>query len=162
LGGRHLLPWNQWFYSGLGSFLQSSEQGIALQSTIGGGIGRYLKNTNRASVSLVVGPAWQNTEYKQSTNPATNQNVAAALLYCDAHFFKFSKTNLDVTGALLPALSEPGHFRFNTNVSYYIKIVSNLKWNTSFYGNWDNRPPPGLSGSDYGTSSGLSWTFGLK
>ena len=45
---------------------------------------------------------------------------------------------------------------------YYIKIISNLKWNISFYGNWDNQPPPGFSGSDYGTSSGLSWTYGLN
>ncbi len=161
-GGRHLLPWNNWFYGGIASFLQSSEQGIARQSTIGGGIGRYFKNTNRATVSLVFGPAWQNTEYKQSTVTANNQNVAAALFYGQAQFFKFSKTNLDLTAAMLPALSDPGRVRFNTNASYYIKIVSNLKWNMSFYGNWDNRPPPGFSGSDYGTSSGFSWTFGLK
>ena len=30
------------------------------------------------------------------------------------------------------------------------------------YGNWDNRPPANFSGSDYGSSSGLSWTFGIK
>ena len=151
-----------YFRSGMGSFLQSSEQGIALQSTVGAGIGRYFKNTNRTNISLVVGPAWQNTEYKQSVVASTHQNVAAALFYGHAEFFKFSKTNLDVTLSLLPALSEPGRFRFNTEASYYIKIVSDLKWNVSFYGNWDNRPPTGFSGSDYGTSSGLSWTFGLK
>jgi len=161
-GGRHLMRQNNWFYAGLGSFLQSSEQGISLQSTVGGGIGRYFKNTNRTNISLVFGPAWQNTEYKQPDSPSSNQNLAAAMFYCRAQFFKFSKTNLDVTAALLPALSDPGRLRFNTNASYYIKIVSNLKWTVSFYGNWDNRPPPGFSGSDYGTSSGLSWTFGLK
>jgi putative salt-induced outer membrane protein YdiY len=161
-GGRHLLPWNKWFYAGLGAFLQSSEQGIALQSTVGGGVGRYFKNTNRTKISLVLGPAWQNTDYKESGVPVNNQNVAAVLFYGQAQFFTFSKTNLEVTAALLPALSDPGRVRFNTNASYYIKIVSNLKWNVSFYGNWDNRPPPGFSGSDYGTSSGLSWTFGLK
>lgn len=162
LGARRLLPWNNWFYAGIGAFLQSSEQGIALQSTVGGGVGRYLKNTNRASISVIVGPAWQNTNYKRSGVPVNNQNLAAAILYGDVQLFKFSKTNLDVTAAVLPALSDPGRIRFNTNASYYIKIVSNLKWNLSFYGNWDNRPPPGFSGSDYGTSSGLSWTFGLK
>jgi len=52
IGGRHLLPWNNWFYAGLGAFLQSSEQGIALQSTVGGGIGRFFKNTNRTNISL--------------------------------------------------------------------------------------------------------------
>jgi putative salt-induced outer membrane protein YdiY len=162
LGARHLLPWNNWFYGGIGAFLQSSEQGIALQSTIGGGIGRYLKNTNRTSISVVMGPAWQNTNYKQAGVSVNKQNLAAAIFYTEAQFFKFSKTNLEATAALLPALSDPGHVRFNTNASYYIKIVSDLKWNLSFYGSWDNRPPPGLSGSDYGTSSGLSWTFGLK
>jgi putative salt-induced outer membrane protein YdiY len=162
LGVRRLLPRNNWFYAGIGAFLQSSEQGIALQSTVGGGLGRYLKNTNRASISVIVGPAWQNTNYKRSGVPVNNQNLAAAILYGDVQLFKFSKTNFDVTAAVLPALSDPGRIRFNTNASYYIKIVSNLKWNLSFYGNWDNRPPPGFSGSDYGTSSGLSWTFGLK
>jgi hypothetical protein len=162
LGGRHLLPWNQWFYAGLGTFLQSSEQGINLQSTVGGGIGRYFKNTNRATLSLLFGPAWQNTEYKPSIVAASNQNLLAAMFFGQAQFFKFSKTSLNVTGSVLPALSDPGRVRFETNASYYIKIVSNLKWNVTFYGNWDNRPPPGLSGSDYGTSSGLTWTFGLK
>jgi Protein of unknown function, DUF481 len=161
-GALHLLPWHHWFYSGLGGFLQSSEQGITLQSTFGGGIGRYLTNTNRASVALLGGAAWQNTKYKQSIVPPGGQNVAAALIYAEAKLFKFSKTNLDATAGLLPALSDPGRVRFNTNASYYIKIIGNLKWNMSFYGNWDNRPPPGFSGSDYGTSSGLTWTFGLK
>jgi putative salt-induced outer membrane protein YdiY len=161
-GGTHLLPWNHWFYAGLGAFLQSSEQGIALQSTVGGGIGRYFKNTNRTSISLVLGPAWQNTDYKQSIVAVNHQNVATALVYGRAQFFKFSKTNFDITASLLPAISDPGRVRYNTEASYYIKIVSDLKWNLSFYGNWDTRPPPGLSGSDYGTSAGLSWTFGLK
>ena len=157
-----LMPWKNWFYSGLGSFLQSSEQGIVLQSTLGGGVGRYFVNTNRASIAVLAGAAWQNTNYHQSIFPVGNQNIAAALIYAEAKLFKFSKTNFNATAALLPAVTDPGRLRFSTNASYYIKIFSDLKWNVSFYGNWDNRPPPGFSGSDYGTSSGLSWTFGLK
>jgi hypothetical protein len=158
----HLLPKENWFYSGLAGLLQSSEQQIALQSTLGGGIGRYLKNSERASVSVLGGGAWQGTNYDRAVSPSNKQNVAAALIYGDAKFFKFSKTSLDVTGALLPALSDPGRVRFNTNASYYIKIIGNLKWNVSFYGNWDNQPPLNIPGSDYGSSSGLSWTYGLK
>jgi hypothetical protein len=157
-----LLPWNNWFYSGLGTFLQSSEQGINLQSTLGGGIGRYLKNTNQATVSLLGGFAWQQTEYKPSIVPLGSQNLASALIGADVRLFKFSKTNLTASALVLPALSQPGRFRFDTNATYYVKLFSNLSWNLSFYGNWDTQPPPGFSGSDYGTSSGLSWTFGLK
>jgi hypothetical protein len=158
----HLLPMKNWFYEGIGGLLQSSEQGITLQSLLGGGVGRYLKNTDLATIQLLGGVAWQGTTYQQTSTPATGQNVASALIYADARFFKFSKTSLDATATILPALSNPGRIRVNTNAYYYIKIFSNLKWNISFYGNWDNQAPPGLSGSDYGTSSGLSWTYGLK
>lgn len=161
-GALRLLPWNHWFYAGLGSILQSSEQGISLQQTYGGGLGRYLTNTNRASIAVVGGLAWQRTDYQQPTGAPGSQNTAAGLIFAQARLFKFSKTNLDATAALLPAISDAGRVRFNTDAAYYIKIIGNLKWNISFYGNWDNRPPPGLSGSDYGTSSGLTWTFGLK
>ncbi len=162
LSARHLLSRSRWFYSGLAGFLQSSEQGIALQSSLGGGIGRYLKNTTRTSIALLGGLTWQSTKYEHSIGSGDRQNLGAALIYGEARFFKFSKTNLDVTASLSPALSDPGRVRFNTNSTYYVKLVSNLKWNFSFYGNWDTRPPAGFSGGDYGTSSGLSWTFGLK
>jgi hypothetical protein len=162
LSAQRLLPWNNWFYSGIGTFLQSSEQGINLQSTVGGGVGRYLKNTNRASISLLGGVAWQETNYKPSVVPLGRQNLASALIAADVRLFKFDKTNLNATVTILPAFSEPGRVRLDANATYYIKLFSNLSWNVSFYGNWDNQPPPGFSGSDYGSSSGLSWTFGIK
>lgn len=159
LTGMHLLPWNNWFYAGLGSFLQSSTQDIALQTNFGGGIGRYLKNTNNAQIAIVGGLAWQRTTYKDSVTP---QNVGAALIAAQMKFFRFNKTNLSVTASAFPALSEPGRIYVNTNATYYLKITGDLSWNISFYGNWDSQPPNHFSGSDYGTSSGLSYNFGLK
>ena len=80
----------------------------------------------------------------------------------DIKFFKFKKTNLDVSASLFPAISEPGRVHFNTNAVYYIKVIGDLSWNFSFYGSWDSHPPATLPNSDYGTSSGLSWTFGNR
>jgi len=154
-----LLRWNNWFYEGLGTFLQSSEQGITRQGTYGGGVGRFLKNTNSARISVLAGFAGQNTDYAQNT---ASQSLAAGLLAANVQFFRFNRTNGDLRAALLPAISEPGRVKFNLNATYYIKLTGNLSWNVSFYGNWDNRPPNGLSGSDYGSSSGLSWTFGNR
>ena len=160
--GTRMLPWNKYFYSGLGGFLQSSAQGITLQSSIGGGVGRYLKNTNRSKISVLGGLSWQGTSYHPSVVPVGKQNLLAAMIVGDINLFRFSKTNLDINTSVFPALSEPGRIRINTNGTYYIKLISNLSWNMSFYEDWDNRPPPGFSGSDYGASAGLSWTFGLK
>jgi hypothetical protein len=158
--GQRLLRWNNWYYTGLADFLQSSEQGIRLQTSIGGGIGRYMVNNNHASITLFGGLAWQRINYQQKILPATTQNVASALVGSQVRLFYFNRTTLSLSAYLLPAMSEPGRVHFNLNTSYYVKLWSNLKWNISFYGNWDNRPPPGFSGSDYGTSSGVTWTFG--
>jgi uncharacterized protein DUF481 len=162
LGAQHLLRWSNWYYGGLGDLLQSSVQGIELQSTLGGGVGRYLANSNRATITLLGGFAWQRTQYRQSIVPAGTQNVAAGAIALNAKLFKFNKTNLTVSASLFPAISQPGRLYSDLSISYYIKITGNLSWNASFYGNWDNQPPPTFSGSDYGTSSGLSWTFGNK
>jgi hypothetical protein len=162
LSASRLLRWDNYFYAGLSNFLQSSEQGIHLQTTLGGGVGRYFKNTNNSSISLLGGLAWQNTAYNANIGPQGQHNILATAIAAEVKLFKFSKTNLNVAAILLPALSQPGRVQFNTNVSYYVKLFSNLKWNVSFYGDWDNRPPATFSGSDYGSSSGLSWTFGNK
>jgi hypothetical protein len=159
LGGEHLLGSNNWFYSGAASFLQSTQQEIRLQTTAGGGIGRYLKNTDRARISLSAGLAWQGTNYEPSLSQRGTENVITGLIVGDLRVFMFKKTKLDLNASLLPALSQPGRVRFNTNATYALQIISNLWWNFQFYGNWDNRPPGNFSGSDYGASSGISWTF---
>ena len=82
------------------------------------------------------------------------------MIATEVRAFTFKKTNVNVSATLLPGISEPGRVYFRSNATYYIKLFTNLSWNFSFYGTWDNRPPGGRSGSDYGTSSGLSWTFG--
>jgi hypothetical protein len=158
--GFHLLPKENYFAGGFDGFLQSAEQGIARQNTLGGGIGYYIVNNNHAVVSVLGGIAWQSTNYTPTVSAIATQNLTTVLIAGNVKLFKFNKTNLDLNAILLPALSDPGRLYVSTNASYYIKITGNLSWNLSFYGNWDNQPPGHLSGSDYGTTSGLSWTFG--
>ena len=161
-----LLRWNNWFYAGYASFLQSSVQQINLQTTLAGGVGRYLKNTNRSSIYVLGGLGWQNVGYGQNTGQNTvnqgSQNTAVGFVAGQVKVFKFKKTNLDVSASLLPAITDAGRVHFNTNAVYYIKFINDLSWNFSFYGSWDSRPPATLPKSDYGTSSGLSWTFGNR
>ena len=157
-----LLRWNNWFYAGYASFLQSSVQEINLQTTLAGGIGRYIKNTNRSSIYVLGGLGWQNVGYGQNTVNQGSQNTAVGFVAGQVKVFKFKKTNLDLSASLLPAISNAGRVHFNTNAVYYVKLINDLSWNFSFYGSWDSRPPVTLPKSDYGTSSGLSWTFGNR
>jgi hypothetical protein len=162
LGAQRLLRWSNWFYAGEAGLLQSSEQGISHQGNIGGGIGRYVMNSNRTKLYLLGGLAYQQTTYAPSVFVTGAQNVATGLFSGGLKFYRFNKTTIEFTGSLFPAISQPGRIYSNVNASYYIKLSGSLSWNVSFYGNWDNQPPPTFSGSDYGTSSGLSITFGNK
>ncbi len=152
-----IMPWNNWFYTSVGNFLQSSQQSIKLQTTLGGGLGRFFKNTNRTRVSLAGGFAWQDTQYNSSIY--TSQKAIVGLLTGSVQLFVFKKTTLSLDGGVLPVLNQPGRVRLYTNSSYSIQIIKNLWWKFTFYGNWDNKPPTHLSGSDFGATSGLSYSF---
>lgn len=160
LSAQRLLRWNNWYYSGLADFLQSTQQGITLQSTFGGGVGRYLKNSDTASFSVTGGFAWQQINYDDSLVSVRPQQVISGLVSTQLNLFYFDRTNLNVSATVLPALSDPGRVHFNLNAAYYVKLWRKITWNLTFYGNWDNHPPPGFSSADYGASSGVSWKFG--
>jgi len=155
LQGTRLLRWDNWFYAGDASFLQSSLKGINAQTALGGGIGRFLRKTHSTRISLLGGLAELTTRY----DGKPTQNDLAALIAAEVNVFRFKKLALTVTPVLLPSLDDGGRIRFKLNAQYQVEVVSNLWWNVTFYGNWDNRPPAGLAGSDYGTSLGISYKF---
>ena len=157
---RHLMRRDNWFYTGIGTLLQSTEQKIQLQGTFGAGIGRYLQNTNHGRINVFSGMAYQNTRYTQTGARPPSQNTVAAMAGANADLFRFDKTNVTVNVITIPALNQPGRVYNNVNAAYYLKFWGNVTWNVSFYGSWDNRPPANFSGSDYGISSGLGWRFG--
>ncbi len=119
-----------------------------------------IRTTQRFTCSAGFG--WQRTQYAPNLAVSNPQQVFTGLVGTGVRLFRFNKTTLDTTITLLPAITQPGRLYTNLNATYYIKISGALSWNVSFYGNWDNQPPPTFSGSDYGTSSGLSITFGNR
>lgn len=160
LSGQRYLRWENWYYTGIADFLQSSVLGIQRQYSFGGGIGRNIVNTDSTFFTVYGGFAWQQINYQQMVVPAQTQQVTAGLIGTQFRAFRFNRTTLNVSANLLPAVSDLGRLHFNLNSSYYVKLWGKLNWNFTLYGNWDNRPPPGFAASDYGTSSGLSWSFG--
>ena len=91
LNVQRLLRWNNWYYAGVADFLQSSVQGIQLQTSIGGGIGRYLKNNDHVVISVLGGLARQRINYQQKVLPSTTQNAAAGLIGSEVKLFISTK-----------------------------------------------------------------------
>jgi len=158
-----LLPWKNYFYAGTAGFLQSSVQGIQRQTELGIGLGRFLKNSNRIRFSALGGLGWQKAHYVASANGQRSQDTGVALLSSNLQVFSFKKTRFNLDASVAPALTpNTGRLFSRVNATYYLKLFGKVDWNFSFYGNWDTQPPAQLPSSDYGTSTGLSWTFGNK
>jgi len=162
LSAYRLMPWRNYFYGGSTAFLQSSVQGIQHQTNLAFGLGRYLKNTNRVRFTALGGVGWQRTQYVPSFSTQESQDVAVALIALNLEAFLFKRTRLNAEATAIPALTDSGRLFYRTNLTYYLKLFGKIDWNFSFYGNWDTRPPQHFQGSDYGSSTGLSWTFGNK
>ena len=154
IGGRRA-----WYYSGAAEFLQSSQQGINLQTTLAGGLGRFLRDSNTTRLAFTADLAVQQTNYRTSTDIQSRQNALAAMFVGDMHIFRFKKSSFDLSASVLPVLTEIGRVRSYVNSAYSIQIINDLWFKLSFYGNWDNRPPPTFSGSDYGASTSISYSF---
>ncbi len=154
IGGRRA-----WYYSAAAEFLHSSQQGINLQTTLGAGFGRFLRDSNTARLAVTAYLAVQQTRYESSTKTDSRPNALGAMFAGDLHLFRFKKTSFDLTASALPILTEIGRIRSYANTAYSIQVVSTLWFKLSFYGSWDNRPPSNFSGSDYGVSSSISYSF---
>jgi hypothetical protein len=129
--------------------LQSSVQGVQLQSTFGGGIGRNIKNTGATTFAIYGGLAWQNIDYQQAIVAAPSQRVTSGLIGTNLKLFRFDRTTLTLSANLLPAISQPGRVHLNLQSSYYVKLWGKLNWNFTFYDTLDSRPPPGFTRTDY-------------
>src|SRR4051794_24468741 len=158
----HLSRWPNYFYEGTAGFLQSSVQGINQQTTLGMGVGRFLKNSNMIRFTILGGLGWQRTYYVPEVATQQLQDTAVGLISSNLEAFRFKKTRLKVYGTLAPALSQRGRLFSRVNATYYLSVFGKVDWNFSFYGSWDTQPPSHLPSSDYGTSTGLSYTFGNR
>jgi hypothetical protein len=106
------------------------------------------------------GLGWQRTNYVPAAQTRALQNIPVGLISSNLQIFSFKKTRLGVTASLASAPTRQGRLFSKINASYYLKVFGKIDWNFSFYGNWDTQPPAHLQGSNYGTSTGLSYTFG--
>jgi hypothetical protein len=152
----------RYFYTGTAEFLQSSVQGIELQTNLGLSLGVFLKNTNRMRFAALAGLGYQKTHFVSPDSEPNITNATVGILSSRLEMFRFKKMRLDLSGSVFPALRGSDRVFSKTNATYYLKIFGKVDWNFSFYGSWDTQPPPLFQGSDYGTSTGLSWSFGNR
>jgi hypothetical protein len=149
---------NRWFVPGTGKLERNTDLGLELRSSAGGGIGRYVVQTNRSMLSSAGGLV-VNRE-----NPVDGDSTANVEAFVGAayEFFTYDtpKTNVDITFVLYPSLTVSGRYRTDFGLTLSREIVKDFTVGVTAYDSYDSKPPAGSSSThDFGVSLNIGWTF---
>ena len=150
---------NRWYVNGNLNVDQNDELGLNLRTSVGGGGGRFLIQSNSMLLGLEAG--LQVSRENLIAEPEDVDSVEAKF-GVDWDWFLFDDPELDWSTQLevFPNLSEWGRVRANLDTSLKWEMISDLKWGISLYSSFDNQPQSAEGAtSDYGVNTTLTYEF---
>ena len=153
---RQLTP--RYYVGGLFDLLQSDQQSLNLRTSIGGLVGRNLRQTESSRLSVFAGLVGTREHYSNVLGKPETTN-ADALAGVDLNIFHFKTTDISSRFSLFPSLTTPGRMRLQATSNLQIKIAKDLYWGFHLYENFDSKPPVRADKNDLGISTSLGWKF---
>jgi hypothetical protein len=163
---------NRWFVTGTLTADQNDELDLNLRTSLGGGGGRYLIQSNSMLLAVEAGLQVSREDVDTeiiiqpippifATASETTDSVEA-VFSVDWDWFRFDAPELDwsTTLDLFPSLTESGRVRANFDTSLKWELINDLKWGLTFYSSFDNKPQSNTATtSDYGVNTTLTYEF---
>jgi len=148
----------RWFAGGVVDFLRSDQQSLSLRTSIGGLLGRNLKQTEGTRFAVFGGIVGNREKYSAPTGHPESTN-ADGLAGVDFATFRFSRTDFRSRISLFPSLTTPGRTRVQATSNFRLRIATDLWVGFHLYENFDSKPPVRADKNDLGLSTSLSWIF---
>jgi putative salt-induced outer membrane protein YdiY len=148
----------RYYAGGFFDLLQSDQQSLDLRTSIGGLVGRNLRQTESSRLSIFGGVVGTREKYSTVLGKPESTN-ADALAGVEVNIFHFKATDIRSRFSLFPSLTTPGRMRMQTTSDLRIKIVKDLYWGFHLYENFDSKPPVRADKNDFSISTSLGWKF---
>jgi len=158
LSYRRLWP-KRWFTGGVVRLDRNDELGLDLRTSIGVGGGRYVRQTNSSTLSLVGGLQLSRENVASSLEDEDTVEAFATLSW---DWFRYDTPELDFSTELqvIPNLTDTGRVRAELDVSMKWEMIEDLFWELEFYDSFDSDPVvQGAEDNDYGVITSLGWEF---
>ncbi len=163
---RNALKWisflffpDPWATAGLVKLEQNSELGIDLRLLLGGGLARFLIETNFSQLAVLVG-LQLNQEWVADGEPV-DFNLES-LVSAQFQTYRFDEPELEFSTTLnvLPELTPVGRVRAEFEVGLKWEIVRDFFWNLNLYDQFDSEPPTDAAAkNDWGVVLSFGVTF---
>jgi uncharacterized protein DUF481 len=153
----------EWNPIGLGQLERNDELSIDRRLSFGGGMGRYLRDTNQSRIAFA-GGLIRSLEDDAGASETTEDSEAFVAM--NLEWFRYDEPELDVSTALtlyrrLSGSKEP---RGNLDVNFRWEIFEDLFWGFTVYYTYDSQSQNSQSqneeeSKDYGSFVSLGWKF---
>ena len=155
---------NRWLVSGFLSADRNDELGLDLRTSIGGGGGRILGQSNSYRVLVESGLQFsrENLSVAEDGTDEPDKDTVEAYFSLDWDWYRFDSPELDLSTSLdiIPNLTETGRVRAEFDISLRWEIIHDLFWQISVYDSYDSDPATdGAEQNDYGISTSLGFDF---
>jgi hypothetical protein len=156
LGYRRFLDNLTWDPFAVGQLERNDELGIDRRVSVGGGMSRWLRDTNQSRIAFGGGLI---RSWEDSNGIAETKEDTEALVAMDFEWFRYDEPELDVSTkfTLYNRLSGTREPRGNLDVSFKWEIFKDFYWSFSFYYTFDKQAETGVATTDYGSFVSLGW-----
>jgi putative salt-induced outer membrane protein YdiY len=150
---------NRNYTAALASVERNEELGIDARTQLGGGFGRYVRQTPYSEITAFVGATYTK---EWVTGNEAGQDSAEGVLGGTWRIFRLNtpKTSLTSQLVLYPSLTETDRYRVTADVSLRKEIIKDFFFELSFYYDYDSQPPgDATEKDDYNITTSLGYTF---
>ena len=150
---------DRWLIGGVVSFERNDELGLDLRTSVGGGGGRILRQSNNSALSLT-GGLLLSREKVDADVPDENFLEAFATLTWD--WFRYDTPELDLTTSLqiIPNLTDSGEYRGELEIELKWEIVEDLYWSLVIADSYDSKAElTGGENNDNSIITAVGWDF---
>ena len=149
---------NRWFWSGLLQFEQNDEQDLDLRTSLGGGLGRNITQSNHQTFAMGMGLVLA----REDLADGQQTDSIEVMIGFDYDAFRFDDPELDLTANLvvLPSLTVSGRVRSQASISLRYEIIDDFFAELTLSDTYDSKPQSvGAQKNDYSVTTSLGYSF---
>jgi hypothetical protein len=149
---------SEWNPIGIGQLERNDELGIDRRTSFGGGMARYLRDTNQSRFAFAGGLL---RSLEDDVGSSETIDDTEALVAMNLEWFRYDEPELDVSLAFLfyRRLSGSEEPRGNVDLNFRWEIFKDFFWGVSVYYTYDGQAENEEEAADYGSFTSLGWKF---
>jgi len=148
---------DRWYTDWFTTYEKNDELGINARYSIGGGIGRYIIQTNKNQLSILAGLVETRESFVGDESSTTNAEGKFSLSYL--HRSIEPSSDITLTTVIFPLLEDLSSYRSETKLSFRREFIEDLFLDISLRYSYQSDPTEGAEKDDYGIVTSLGYSF---